>query len=1029
MARRWQWRGAMVRPSPALLRVALTLPFCLAACLEPGDPDTPGDDPASDEPAGPDAGDLVSTGEVAGVAYGPGGICLPRVCGLPGTAEGCGLQDDGCGGILWCGSCSCGSGMTACELDLPVIAEAAVYLGPSQTLTAEITSLSSGADSVLHILSSSGSQLAMNDDRAAGDPRSRVTYTAPWYGASVRIVARARTASTTGTAALRYLGSSYLVTLSYPARAITSSRAGDRLETAPLPGASATHVIYRMSGANIVARAAGTAATVGAAGVDVPSSGTTTYLVGQTGLTGASVPARLLRNDAAITGRDADGDGLGRDLEAALGTCDARSGTAVDRFGVSFSCSLAADAADTDGDGLRDGWEVLGRRDVSPAQALPRWGADPRHKDLFVEVDFGQSSSGEAEVAVTEAEVVMWADYFGDRVGNPTAAQRTAHAASLRNPDGKPGVRLHVDSGVAPSSARLRALHGDWGGHGVVPPAAGGGPTHYSDARAAHLAPARRGLFRYALRLASGAGQSDAHLAFVYGGSGRTAAHETGHTTDLMHDGVRNPVIYLNCKPNYPSLMNYAFDAQAVGFADGAGAPTLDNAALVETGVANPATQAAFLRVLDDVFGYQVDHATGSVDWNRDGLYAPAGQTVRAAANARAQDSCETTRSGSTWRAGAITSQLAPALARHGSRLFIFSAQAATVGWTYTASPLTCGVPDGEECATFATSGQLAGLDSARGVDAVRLPATGEVLVVGLGASYTLRWSLLTGVSAGAPQFGPVRTLGVNAALDQPTLALAEDGVPELFYRDAAGALFSRRYLRHADAWGDAQPLLDAAGAPVRMSLLGSPGASLAPPLDSPTTTPRMHLVFGAQPHDCMQLWYRAPAGHWVREPRLPSCGATHGDLRKVQGRPALAWVPDPAQQVLGGRLHVVWTPKYHDPDRSSLRQLVSVSDEGRGVRLDQEALYDNDWAHAYGIDLLFEAGVDDNLRAAWVYSDAFADPDPAKDKARRVRFDPVADGISSFRYGGDDDWRTMRRGVCRALATEQSPAVTCPAP
>lgn len=124
-----------------------------------------------------------------------------------------------------------------------------------------------------------------------------------------------------------------------------------------------------------------------------------------------------------------------------------------------------------------------------------------------------------------------------------------------------------------------------------------------------------------------------------------------------------------------------------------------------------------------------------------------------------------------------------------------------------------------------------------------------------------------------------------------------------------------------------------------------------------------------------------------------------------------------------------MWTPKYHDPDRSSLRQLVSVSDEGQGVRLDQETLYDNDWAHAYGIDLLFEAGIDDNLRAAWVYSDAFADPDPAKDKARRVRFDPVADGISSFRYGGDDDWRTMRRGVCRALATEQSPAVTCPAP
>ena len=84
---------------------------------------------------------------------------------------------------------------------------------------------------------------------------------------------------------------------------------------------------------------------------------------------------------------------------------------------------------------------------------------------------------------------------------------------------------------------------------------------------------------------------------------------------------------------------------------------------------------------------------------------------------------------------------------------------------------------------------------------------------------------------------------------------------------------------------------------------------------------------------------------------------------------------------------------------------------------------YDNGWAYGYGIDLMYEPGIDDNLRAAWTHT-AAAKPE----KAQRVRFDPKADGINDYMYGGGDDWRTLRSGICGRLVGEQSAPVTCPA-
>lgn len=1001
----------MARPPMSSSRFLWFLAAVGAGCSDPAPatPELPDATIAEPSPA--------PTGSIAA------GVCIPATCSfIVGDPAGCGLIDDGCGGTAWCGSCACGSTAVACELDMPVIAEATYVLSPSQTLTAETTGLSSGADSVLHIIESNGTQLAFNDDRATGNRASKVTYTAPWFGyKTVRIVARAKSATTTGTATLTYNGNVVAIALSYPTRTLSSSRSGDQLQTALVPGDAANLVIYTLSGANITGRAVGTSATAGGASLALPSSGTTTYLLGRTGLSGAPAHGRMLRNDAGIPGHDPDADGLGSNLETALGTCSARSGSATDRFGATFSCSLAADARDTDGDGLHDGWEVRGKLDGSPALALPRWGADPRHKDMFVEIDFAQSSFREPEAAVTEAELLSWAKYAGDRISLLSAAKRAAHVADLRNPDGKVGISVHFDAGLNPTDPRWRALYGDWGGHDVVPPAVDPddgsvGRMSPSAARASYMDPSRRGVFRYAERTNGGGGQAPG-LSFVYNGTGRTGAHESGHTAELMHDGLTNPLISLNCKPNYASLMNYGFDSTGVGFSDGAGAPALNNAFLVESRVADPALYPAFLAALRDFYDYDVDDQTGDVDWNRDGVIAPPGETVRAYANNRQGDSCESTRAGATIMADSRPTLRAPALAHQGGRTFLFTAQSGHVNWTYTTSALACSAPNGQECAAFGGIGQLAGLDSDLGVDAVRLPSTGEVLVVGVSDTNTVRWARLTGVASGQPQFTAVSSLVGTAVLDQPSLAIAEDGAPELFYRDASGALFSRRYVRSTDTWSDAAAVLNEAGAQVTMSVVGAPGAVLAPPLDSPLSAAVMNMVFAAPSTDCMELWYRLPSGRWRRDFHMPTCNRT-------QGRPAIAWVPDAKNVTLGGRLHIVHTPRNDDPDHSAVRQFTSVADFGR-IAMGVESMYDNSWLYSYGVDLLYEAGIDDNLRSATTRSYASDD----ESLHGTVRFDPKADGISNYTYENSNDWRTMRWGLCQKLADEQGLGLTCASP
>ncbi len=98
---------------------------------------------------------------------------------------------------------------------------------------------------------------------------------------------------------------------------------------------------------------------------------------------------------------DSDDDGLPEDREQALGT-DPRD-------------------PDTDGDGLRDGWEVANE---TPA-GTPLPNSDPMHRDLYVQVNYG-----ERVPPLTDRE---------------RADLRRAWAEmAVDNPDGRQGITLHI---------------------------------------------------------------------------------------------------------------------------------------------------------------------------------------------------------------------------------------------------------------------------------------------------------------------------------------------------------------------------------------------------------------------------------------------------------------------------------------------------------------------------------------------------------------------------------------------------------
>jgi hypothetical protein len=319
---------------------------------------------------------------------------------------------------------------------------------------------------------------------------------------------------------------------------------------------------------------------------------------------------------------------------------------------------------DSDGDGLLDDWELHGidlDGDGVVDLDLPAMGADPMHKDLFVEMDWVPGFEP------TRAAIQLLKQAY---------AAAPIDAGGVPNPDGKPGITLHVDTGNLTENG---VLVGDNLGGGNALPA--GVPVcgllEWDAMKRQHFAANRRLAFRYAItayRCCQGGPNNgnvcsaDAQCApatcspggiadnipgtgfvsFNRDFQGSNFMHELGHTVGLSHGGAQSQSL-VNCKPNYVSVMNYNYpeidslvglpiiDYSPPRLSNGArGKAPLDplnEQHLNETVALDPSDPEHLLIFVNGLGGLRSSPLNAPVDWNGDGDAADTDVGVNTDAN------------------------------------------------------------------------------------------------------------------------------------------------------------------------------------------------------------------------------------------------------------------------------------------------------------------------------------------------------------------------------------------------------------
>jgi hypothetical protein len=226
--------------------------------------------------------------------------------------------------------------------------------------------------------------------------------------------------------------------------------------------------------------------------------------------------------------------------------------------------------ADTDGDGIDDGDEVLGTVNGLP---LPQLGANPLKKNLFIEVDWMDdtqqcgSHSHRPTTAAIDRIVLAFAD------------------SPVTNPDATTGIDLIIDYGQGGFTSGGTIIDDLITPVGSINNGVNG--AEFAAIKAANFHPAREGYFNYAVHMhryntnSSSSGQAElpgddliVSLQCFEGtnNTSNTLMHELGHNLDLRHGGFENT----NYKPNYNSVLNYRFQFPGVDHDASEGGSTCD---------------------------------------------------------------------------------------------------------------------------------------------------------------------------------------------------------------------------------------------------------------------------------------------------------------------------------------------------------------------------------------------------------------------------------------------------------------------
>ncbi|HHW95912.1 MAG: hypothetical protein ACOX51_06550 [Myxococcota bacterium] len=346
----------------------------------------------------------------------------------------------------------------------------------------QTTNLSSGGDPVLHLLRSNGAggytQVAYNDNY--NGLNARIAY----YNSSsiTEFVLLLRSYDTDFFSTCDLMKNGVIHQASVPVRgwfepgSSFTYAAGDQVRTVLRPGASEAPFVAKFSSRSKITGLALGNATAGTSVLSI-SGNETYFLVGtpyvRDGDSYTQLRSGLLLlifNDIAT---DSDGDGLGDSLEAELGTCATATG-----------CPRTPHGRDTDRDGLEDGEEVLGVPGTLGSGiddlAFSRYGANPRQKDIFVEVDYltdlrssvvplGENPFQWIRINPNSS---IWNGTLETWVNKAREPFLAAPADHVRNPNNQNGVELHLDLGVAPLDSADERKFGNWStgaARGLVP--------------------------------------------------------------------------------------------------------------------------------------------------------------------------------------------------------------------------------------------------------------------------------------------------------------------------------------------------------------------------------------------------------------------------------------------------------------------------------------------------------------------------------------------------------------------------------
>ena len=265
---------------------------------------------------------------------------------------------------------------------------------------------------------------------------------------------------------------------------------------------------------------------------------------------------------------------------------------------------------DTDGDGISDTAELFGFNGVD----LHRFGADPLHKDVFLEVD-----------------------YYPGLKPDPAAIQMVIDAfanAPVSNPDGTTGIHLYIDVDDEIAAADVDSdLNPVW--------------TDFDVIKNAYFPARRNQLFHYVLFANQYNGGSSSGISrgipaqdFVVslgnwstpGGTVQqqagTLMHEFGHNLGLRHGGNENT----NYKINYLSIMSYTYQLRGLRV-DGVDGnldysrlkiASISESSLNESTAMAPAsgtTEADLSHYgVRSYYGWLTGNASNNLDFNRNGV-------------------------------------------------------------------------------------------------------------------------------------------------------------------------------------------------------------------------------------------------------------------------------------------------------------------------------------------------------------------------------------------------------------------------